>query len=279
MSDRDTFDEAERLYDAGHYRQAARLWASLPNDPDAAFNAANSYSAIDDHQRSIKWYRRAIAGGVREAYLNYGRVLQNLGRERKAIEAFREGAKRGDYGASLAYAEKLGLQGKRSRAIALSRRLLGGDDPRSSYAAVVLADNTLALDPFSDEAVELLAEALPKEPSAAAVIRDRLGGTSRENVAVRLLEEALSAGEVNAGIPLGRLYEDKGMLEEAERVYKAGAALGDRGSSHNLGLVLIESARPQEGKNAIEEAARAGDELAQRWLASRTDTVTGAPED
>lgn len=97
MSERNVFDEAERLYDDGQFSRASRLWTSLPNHPDAWFNAANSYSENRDFRRAIKWYRRAIAGGVREAYMNYGQVLEDLGRRRKATEAFREGAKRGDY--------------------------------------------------------------------------------------------------------------------------------------------------------------------------------------
>lgn len=277
VSQWDTFEQAERLYDEGHHRRAARLWTSLPNNPDAWFNAANSYAAIGDLPRATQWYRRAIASGVREAYLNYGQLLLNRGRRRKAIEAFREGAKRGDYGSAVAYAIELNADGKRTRAIALSRRLLDADDPRSSWAATVLADNLLALDPSSDEAVRLLERALPDDPSAASVLRTRLGGTPREDLAIRLLETALSDGHMNAAVPLGRLYEDKHHLPDAERAYKEGASLGDRNSLHNLGTLMVKSGRPEEGRQAIKQAAEAGDHLAKAWLEADRNEASQQP--
>ena len=95
------FAEAEEAFSAGQFLRAGELWSTLANDPDALYNAANSYREAGMVANAKTLYRRAIDGGVREAYLNLAYILEDEGHRETAADLLASGARAGDPGASV----------------------------------------------------------------------------------------------------------------------------------------------------------------------------------
>ena len=75
--DRDTFEAANRLYENGHYEEAARLYQQLADagyeDSRLDYNLGNAYYESADFGRAILYYRRAMVDRPRD-----GAVRHNL---------------------------------------------------------------------------------------------------------------------------------------------------------------------------------------------------------
>lgn len=82
----------------------------------------------------------------------------------------------------------------------------------------------------------------------------------------------MKLGEVESMLPLGNLYSDLLHDDEAAEVaYRAGAALGDSHSHHNLAVLLEENGDLAGAERHYRAAIEGGDSLSVRALRELLD--------
>lgn len=213
---------AHRLIDIGDERGAATVAERLWN--------------ADRIEESLQWFERAIAGGDREAELNFARGLLWLDR--------------------------------RDDAVVHLKSLIADDDWIGDEASGVLGLVMAVGGDLGTQTVSWLKRGQVREPDARAwlgVVHLNRGGIRR---GVALLESALADGSTHASVKLGNYYLDEGQLRDAERAYRVGVSGGDVFARFNLGKMIHEnfSARRREALRLIKSDAQSGDVVAKAWF-------------
>lgn len=251
--------EAGRLPDAEScFRQAMDVGSA-----DGAFNLGNCLAEQERWTEAVDAYEVAIAGGVADAWLNLGIVLHELGDLAGEIRAYQRAEAEGDSGGPLGLGFALRELGDREAALEAARRSAqAGNETAAAVAACWQWGTTQdpGLEPDLRAGAALF-------PSARADLGDLLLSTGRIEEARQVLEAGVRLGEVESMLPLGKLYAD--VLHDdvaAETAYRAGAALGDAHSHHNLGVLPEQNGDLAGAEHHYRRAIEGGDTLAIRAL-------------
>lgn len=262
LSPEQVFEKAEYAFDKGELRDAAELWASLGDMPEALFNAANSYREVGETDLAEKFYRRAIAAGEKDSYLNLAGLLESENREAEARSILLAGMEAGDRASVMQYSSNISEDDPR-KAISLLTPLANDEE---EFATLVLARAHESLDRQSP-IVERLLKSIPHSDEAVLRLAAYYSANGRLAEAQGLLEELLARGYRDAAVPLGNILQDsRSDPEGAEAAYAKGAHLGEEYARFNLGELLVRLGREGEGMEHIRRAALAGDALAIKWL-------------
>ncbi|WP_141821511.1 tetratricopeptide repeat protein [Humibacillus xanthopallidus] len=251
--------EASRLADAEScFRQAMRLGSA-----DGAFNLGNCLAEQERWTEAVDAYDVAIAGGVADARLNLGIVLHELGDLAGEIRAYQQAEAGGDSGGPLGMAFALREQGDREAALAAAQRSAASGNQTAAAVAACwqwCTSHDPSLEPDLRAGAALF-------PSARADLGDLLLTTGRIEEGRQVLEAGMKLGEVESMLPLGNLYADV-LHDDAAAVaaYRAGAALGDAHSHHNLAVLLEQNGDLAGAEHHYRRAIEGGDTLAIRAL-------------
>lgn len=269
--------DAEALTDLGHDlaeadrpADAESCWrrASENGSVRASFNLGNCLAGQQRWLESMSAFKLAIARGDTEAWINIGWVLHELGDLAGEIKAYQSAEAAGESGGPLGLAFALREQGDRDGALAAAQRSAAAGN-ETGAAVVACWQWCSSFDPALEPALRAGAEHFP---STRADLAQLLLNTDRVDAARQVLERGMELGEVESMLPLGNLYADVlNDRDAAERAYRAGIALGDAHSHHNLGLLLQENGDFSGAEQHYRAAIDGGDTLAVNALRDLLD--------
>lgn len=224
----------------------------------ASFNLGNCLAEQERWVEAVTIYEIALDRGESDAWLNLGLVLHELGDLAGEIRAYQGAEAAGDSGGPLGLAFAFREQGDREAAMeAAQRSAAAGND--TAAAVVACWQWCISLDPGLEAALRAGADHFA---SARADLGHLLVATGRIEEARDVLERGMKLGEVESMLPLGNLYSD--LLDDdeaAEAAYRAGAALGDAHSHHNLAVLLEENGDANGAERHYRAAIEGGDTL------------------
>lgn len=254
------------LADAGRQRDAEECFrrAFELGDSMGAFNLGNALAAQQRWPEAVDAYEAALVGGEDDAWRNLGLVLEDLGDLAGAMRAYRGAADAGDLEGGLQLAFLLREQGERDEAIAVAQQIAAaGDDEAAAVVACWRWCATL------DPALEADLRAGQQHfPAARSDLAHLLRETGRGMEARAVLERGAKLGEQVAWLPLGNLYREEMLDDEAaEEAYRSGIAAGDVYCHHNLAVLLADRGDLEGAVEHFRTGAAAGDQLAARSLA------------
>lgn len=231
----------------------------MTGDPEGAFNAAVDSEGMSSLQLRIELLRFAAQHGVADSWLNLGVLLADSGDADGAEDAWRRSADAGDQKGAFMLAQLLEGQGRDDEALGMFLRARPVDG--SSLRAARIHERRGEV----DEAERLLADSACSEAESAVecVLRAEDGDRARD---IALLEHHLGHGAADVLIPLATLYERVGRTADAEHALRRALAAGEANARLNLGILLYEHDRVDEGLQLAQEASALGDSAASRWL-------------
>ena len=256
--------EIGRSSDAeGCFRRASDLGSAR-----ASFNLGNCLAEQQRWLEAVVIYEIALDRGESDAWLNLGLVLHELGDLAGEIRAYQGAEAAGDSGGPLGLAFALREQGDRQAAMdAAQRSAAAGNE--TGAAVLACWQWCTSLDPSLEPALRAGADHFAP---ARADLGHLLLTTGRIEEARDVLELGMKLGEVESMLPLGNLYSD--VLHDdqaAEAAYRAGAALGDAHSHHNLAVLLKENGDLSGAERHYRAAIEGGDSLSVRALRELLD--------
>ncbi len=251
--------DAGRQTDAeGCFRRAAAL-----GDVTGYYDLGNSLAAQERWAEAVEAYEVALTGGEVDAWRNLGLVLEKLGDLAGAMAAYRGAADAGDIEGGLQLAFLLREQGERDGALAVAEELAATGDAEADAVAACW-QWCATLDPALEPRLRLGAAHFA---AARADLAALLLQTGRAEEARSVLERGAKLGEQVAWLPLGNLYREELVDEEAaEEAYRAGISAGDVYCHHNLGVLLADRGDLAGAAEEFERGAAAGDQLAAAAL-------------
>jgi tetratricopeptide (TPR) repeat protein len=218
---------------------------------------------MDQLTEAVDSYRRAIAAGETDAWLNMGICLEDLGDLAGAMHAYRQADAAGDPHAAMALAYLLRDQGEHAEAESIARQG-GGLGNLEAVGAAACWEYCRTLDPGLEADVR---RGAAYYPSARADLADILRYTGRSEEALRELTLGAKLGEEVCWLPLGnRLRDDFSDTAAAEEAYRAGIVAGDSYCHHNLAVLLEERGDVRAAAEQFRQGAAAGDSLAENAL-------------
>ena len=105
-----------------------------------------------------------------------------------------------------------------------------------------------------------------RQDKVALAVRAEQKGKLDE--AERLYREAIAEGDTNGYNNLAQLLIGDGRLREVERLFRKGITAGDSLAAKNLALFLLEEGKERAAKAALDQAKRMGRPATSEELAS-----------
>ena len=253
LADADRAAEAEWCF-----RRAAEL-----GDTMGWFNLGNTLATQQRWEEAVTAYEMALSGGEADAWRNLGLVLEDLGDLAGAMRAYRGAVDAGDLEGGLQLAFLLREQGEREQAMAVAEEIAAAGDAEA--AAVVACWRWCAtLDPALEDD---LRAGQNHFPAARSDLAHLLRETGRSIEARAVLERGAKLGEQVAWLPLGNLYREELLDDEAaEEAYRSGINAGDTYCHHNLAVLLADRGDLDGAVEQFRLGAAAGDQLAAQSL-------------
>ena len=243
------------------FRRAAEL-SGAAVDTGNAFGIGNSLAARRRWEQAVTAYEVALAAGEPDAWRNLGLVLEDLGDHDGAIRAYRGAADSGDVHGGLRLASLLCERGRVSEAMAVAEALAAAGPETAALVACWRWCATL--DPALEDD---LRAGQAHHASARVDLADLLRETGRPEEARRVLERGAKLGEQVAWLPLGNLYREELLDDEAaEEAYRSGIAAGDAYCHQNLAVLLADRGDLEGAVEQFRLGAAAGDEVAAQTL-------------
>ncbi|MEU4639989.1 tetratricopeptide repeat protein [Micromonospora sp. NPDC023814] len=240
-------ERAEWLVDHGRVDEAVALARARVADEPYLGNLAWLADMLADNGRfdeAVAEWRRAIAGGVVGARGGLAALLARAGRIDEATAAFRAAVAEDEPSAQADLARHLARTGHAEEAEGIHRALVSAGD----HAVV-------------PDLVKLLAE------------------TGRRDDAVAVSRSVRHAGDVPL-YPVGRVFEEHGLPDEAIGIYRAALAAGGTYLYGRLARLLYQQGRLDETIQVLRDATDDLDQRADAWRAlGRLLVIEGRDEE
>jgi superkiller protein 3 len=226
-------------------------------------NLGLGYEGVDDLQRAIAAYQRALAFAPDQvkALKRLSAVHYKQGKTGEAISLLRQAQDADANDRSIAYAAILALQldGQFAEAIAICRKALAASPSADLYN---LLGECYEESGQAPPALEAYRQSLALDPDHTSAHRGRARLSSQAGhyqTAFASLEKIIALGQANARdySNLGNLYFRTGSRPEAETAYREAIRRdpNDALSHHDLAVVLRAMDRPDEAAQELTRAA------------------------
>jgi len=218
------------------------------------------HAELDDVEAAKSAYRKAIAMGDPDAWVNLGVTFESEGELDHALHAYETAVGQGDRAANLQLAELLVRLDAEPATVehAYREAFAAGEDRALLGLGQVLRESG-----SPDEAEAFLREAVTRDVDGAhAALGWLLESRHLRGAAETAYREGFALGDGAAALCLANLLSASERYGEAESTYRDAIALGELDAHNNLGVLLLELERYDEAENELRAGATAGDPLA-----------------